>query len=306
MIRAIIFYFSGTGNTERVVGMLKDSLHREGVHVDCSRIDRCLRDGVMPDISGYDAVGIGYPVFAFNVPEPVEHFVRRLPGAEGKPVFVVKTAGEPFVFNQTSSHCIGRMLSRRGYEITYEANFLMPYNILFRYPDAVVKQLCRLAERLAEKMASDLASGVRAKPRYNPLLVLISAVMRIQQPGARLNGKLQRAAKACVRCGKCVRECPMGNIRMTDKGVKFGWQCTMCMRCVMYCPMGAVKAGIIEPLAVRGGYDFDRIIHDPDIADRYIEHCDKGFFRHFKQYVREVTALTGENEDRRRMDEAAR
>jgi flavodoxin/ferredoxin len=293
--RVIIFTFSGTGHTEIVAGMLRDALRAQGVHVDCRRIDRCVSEGAVPDLAGYDAVGIGYPIYAFNAPRTVESFARMLPKAAGKPVFVLKTAGESFVFNSTSSYGIHWLLMRKGYDLRYERLFLMPYNIVFRYPDGVVKQIYTLSKRLAGKMAADIIHGVANRPRYNPLLLLVSLILRIQMPGARLNGRLMRAGKGCSGCGQCARECPAGNIRIDDGRVRFGWNCVMCMRCVMYCPRGAVKAGLLERWAVRGGYDFERILTDPAVADRYIEHCEKGFFRYFKRYVRETEKLIGED-----------
>ena len=297
MKRIIIFYFSGTGHTEIVAEMLTEALHSQGIHVDCHRIDRCLAEGRLPDTVGYDAVGIGYPVYAFNVPRTVEGFVRMLPKADGKPVFVFKTAGEPFRFNNTSSYFIHGQLRRRGYDLAYERLFLMPYNIVFRYPDGVVKEIYILSERLAGKMAADIVGGVENRPRYNPLLILISLVMRIQFPGARINGRLMRAGKTCNQCGKCVRECPAGNIRMDQGRIRFGWRCVMCMRCVMRCPRGAVKAGVLEHWAVRGAYDFKGIVGNPAVEADYIEKCRQGFFRHFKKYVRDTEALVSETEE---------
>lgn len=291
MKRVIIFCFSGTGNTEQVMAMLRDALHREGVHADCARIDQCVRSGVLPDISGYDAIGIGYPIFAFNVPGPVEAFVKMLPCGGGKPVFVFKTAGEPFAFNRTSSYFIHRKIARRGYDLAYERLFLMPYNIVFRYPDAVVSQIYTLSEKLAGRMAADIVRGVENRPRYNPFFTAVSWIMRIQQPGAALNGKLMRATKACNGCGKCVRECRTGNIRMEKGKIRFGWKCAMCMRCIMFCPQGAVKAGLLEPWAVRGAYDFKRILNDKNVPQDYIQSCKKGFFKYFQKYVSEVEAL---------------
>lgn len=291
MKRVIIFYFTGTGHTEIVAKMLKEALHNQGVHVDCHRIDRCLGEGILPDVAGYDAVGIGYPVYAFNVPRTVEGFMRMLPRG-GKPVFVFKTAGEPFMFNNTSSYFIHGQLKRRGYDLTYERLFLMPYNIVFRYPDEVVKEIYTLSEQLAGRMAGDIVRGEEYRPRYNPLLLLISLVMRIQFPGARLNGRLMRAGRDCNLCGKCVRECRAGNIRIDGGRVRFGWRCVMCMRCVMLCPKGAVKAGLLERWAVRGAYDFKGIAGNPAVEGDTIKKYKKGFFGHFKKYVREVEALT--------------
>jgi formate hydrogenlyase subunit 6/NADH:ubiquinone oxidoreductase subunit I len=81
------------------------------------------------------------------------------------------------------------------------------------------------------------------------------------------------------------------NIHLKNGKIKFGWKCTMCMRCIMYCPQKAITAGLIEPLAIHGAYDFKRILNDSSIPSDYILNCKKGFFKHFRKYAREIEAL---------------
>ncbi len=288
----IIFYFTGTGNTEEVLGMLTRALNAENVKTDCMRIDCCTINNNTLDINGYDAIGIGYPVLAFNAPEMMEQFLKRLPAAEGKPAFIFKTSGEPFFTNNASSLGIDRLLKKRGYRLFYERHFIMPYNIGFRYPDEIVRQLYILAEKLSIKTARDLANDISCPPSYNPAAILISLLLRIEWPLARLNGRMYGVDRSCSRCQKCVKECRAGNIRLEDGRIKFGWKCMMCMRCVMYCPRGAVKAGLISGLALRGPYDFKQIMNNPAIREDAIQNCNKGFFKYFRKYIRKMEALT--------------
>lgn len=290
MEKVIIFYFSGTGNTEEVLSMLANALDYEGVHSDCYAIDDCIRNGNIPSISDYDSVGIGYPIYAFNVPSIVAAFIKKLPRADGKPLFVFKTAGEPFLLNHASSYYIFLHLRKKGYIFNYERHFLMPYNIIFRYNDEVVKQIYLLSQKLAQKMASDLSKGITHEPNFNPAIVFVSLIFRIQWIGAAINGRLQRTGNSCSLCQKCVKECKTDNIRLEHGKIRFGWNCTMCMRCIMYCPQKAIKAGILEPWAIRGAYDFKRILSDASIPNDYIQKCNKGVFRYFKKYVRETEA----------------
>lgn len=53
---------------------------------------------------------------------------------------------------------------------------------------------------------------------------------------------------ACTRCGICMRVCPAGNIRLTDR-ITFGDQCKVCYACIHNCPQNAIhlpdeKSGI--------------------------------------------------------------
>lgn len=289
---AVIFYFTGTGNTQEVLLMLVRALDMEGFKTDCLQIDNCTAKSNTLDFAKYDAIGIGYPVWAFNAPEVVERFLKTLPRAEGKPAFIFKTLGEPFFANDASSFRIGRLLKKKGYRPDYERQFIMPYNIIFRYPDGVVRQLYALAEKLSIKTARDIANGVSSPPKFNFAAMLISFISLIHRPLSKLNGRMYTASAACSGCQKCVRECRSGNIRLEGGRIKFGWKCVMCMRCVMYCPRDAIKVGLINNLAVRGPYDFKRIMNDPAVQRETIQNCNKGFFKHFKKYVRQVEELT--------------
>ncbi len=292
MKSAAIFYFTGTGNTQEVLAMIKSAFYAEGIKTDCLRIDHCTISNNTLGVANYDAIGIGYPILAYNAPETVERFLMTLPPSDGKRAFIFKTSGEPFFINGASSFGISRILKKKGYVLNYERHFIMPYNIFFRYPDAVVKQLYTLAERLSIKLAQDIADGVSDPPEFNPIVVLVSLIMRIQRPLAKLNGRMYGTDAACNLCRKCVRECRVGNIRLDAGKIKFGWKCMMCMRCVMYCPQGALKAGLINVMALRGPYDFKRITEDPDVCGEAIQDCNKGFFKFFKKYVKEMEELT--------------
>ena len=49
--------------------------------------------------------------------------------------------------------------------------------------------------------------------------------------------------KTCIGCGKCVKNCPMNNIRLKDGKPIWGKKCTHCMACICYCPMEAIEYG---------------------------------------------------------------
>lgn len=53
-----------------------------------------------------------------------------------------------------------------------------------------------------------------------------------------------RHTNACVTCGKCMRNCPMQNIRADENGAPlWGNVCAMCLRCYHICPTHAIEYG---------------------------------------------------------------
>lgn len=84
-------------------------------------------------------------------------------------------------------------------------------------------------------------------------------------------------AKKCVRCMKCINECPENNIQYKDSKFRFGKNCCGCFRCSFNCPEGAIHIGMLDPMRVNGPYEFDR---DPGKA-KIGRFCRKAYKRYF-------------------------
>lgn len=57
---------------------------------------------------------------------------------------------------------------------------------------------------------------------------------------------------ACIRCGRCARNCPLANITLGNGKPQFGDNCTMCLRCYHICQHNAVQYG--KATAGKGQY----------------------------------------------------
>ena len=58
-----------------------------------------------------------------------------------------------------------------------------------------------------------------------------------------VNAKGYYAADGCVGCGRCVKLCPLNNIRLEGGKPVWGRKCTQCMACICGCPARAVEYG---------------------------------------------------------------
>ncbi len=281
-MKAIIYVFSGTGNTRIAAGKIACALGEQGIETDVADVRLPYE---VPSADGYDMVGLGYPVHAFNAPRIMRDFVRTLPETDGKRVFFFKTSGEPFKMNDSSSWLMYKILVKKGYVPGYEMHMLMPYNIMFRYKDPLVKQMylhtCAMCRLLAKEVAEEKFRELRFRKGTNAL----AAAFRIQWFGADVNSYLLGVnKKRCTGCGACARRCPSGNITVEDGRVKFDGKCTMCMCCAMSCPNNAVRPGFLGPWKVNGLYPFKKLSEDESIAADYVNADTKGYFRLFRKY----------------------
>lgn len=282
--RVLLYVFSGTGNTAFAAEALAQAFRQRGAEVVIRPVRLPLPEPAPP--GEWDLVGFGYPVHAFNTPRFFLRFVRTLPDAPGGRAFVFKTAGEPFHANSASSWPLVRLLRRKGYTVLQDRHLLMPYHILFRYPDGLARQMARHTRAMAAMMADQLLQGQAQRMRYLPWTAAVMLLFRLQWLGAWLNGPLIHVRRGrCSRCGRCVVRCPAQNISLRQGVPHFSHRCTMCMACATICPQDAVRPGFLTAWRVNGGYPYEALLHRPDPPEDYVSTA-RGYYALFRGYYR--------------------
>jgi multimeric flavodoxin WrbA len=71
--KALILYWSGTGNTEKVAHSIQQGLKEEGFKTDIVKIS----EGLEIDYFDYDLVSFGTPVYDGLPPKPVINFIKK-------------------------------------------------------------------------------------------------------------------------------------------------------------------------------------------------------------------------------------
>jgi len=72
-MRAIIVYWSKSGNTEKVALAIQEGLQEAGADVSLMRVE----DAEKVDLYGYDLVCIGFPSYRWSPPRPVDAFLNE-------------------------------------------------------------------------------------------------------------------------------------------------------------------------------------------------------------------------------------
>ena len=269
--------------------LLRDWEYNAGGRGICCQpaIDSSFMDLPSPD--GYQLVGIGYPVHAFNAPEIVERFARELKPSVHQDLFIFHTGGEGLHFNDTSSVRIRRIL-RKDFTILSERHYVMPYNMIFRHSDAMVKHMVTYMRKLVPLHVSSILAKRTEGMRLMPFSRIVSSVLRIEWLYAKLQGPTMRVGDSCTGCGLCARRCPMGNITMANGRPVFGRNCSLCVRCSFSCPVDAISIGLLNGWRVNGPYEVDRVMADQTIPDTIpIEKLP----RLYRKYYREADAMLG-------------
>lgn len=281
MANAVIYVFSGTGNTQKACELYKQEFENQGVDTTIYKIKAGFVD--MPNPNEYDCVGIAYPIHGFNAPKIVLDFARKMPESKqkNKKYFIVKTSGEPLKINNVSSIKLNSILKRKGYVTTSEYHYVMPYNMIFRHTDEMAYKMNFTLQALAPIEARDVLDGKEHILKKIPLGAFISWVVRIEHPAMKVNGRFFKVdANKCINCGMCAKNCPVGNIKIDKNGkFHFGGECLMCTRCSFNCPTDAFNIAMLNGWRVNGKYSFKMPVQKEE--NKHEWYCKRAYARYF-------------------------
>lgn len=288
-MKILICYFSGTGNTRKVVNKYVDSFVRCGCEVDTYKIEE---NNFTYNVDDYDYIGIGYPVHAFNAPSIILEFAKTLKEVKGKRVFIIKTSGEPLKLNNISSIKLKKILNQKGYDVTNEYHYVMPYNIIFRHTDNMAYKMWTTAQEVIPIDCKEILRNVPAELDSVFMGSFIAWLFRIEFWGGRFNGKRYKVNDNCIHCNKCVNTCPTHNITVENGEFHFGKNCIMCMRCSFFCPKSAIKIGLFEKWKVNGAYNFNNPNNYEDEVHK--KYCKKAYIKYFDRCNEKIATARGE------------
>ena len=269
-------YFTGTGNSKRVCLKAKEELEKRGHSLET--ID--VIDGEVFDLSNFDGLFIFYPIYGFNAPKPIIQYVKKIAKLEKElPCVIMKQSGEHLFWNNASSLYLTSLLKRRNIIVRNEYHYLMPYSFIFRHSDYMAYRMITTMNGL---LPLDLDDFLNQKDVHIKRFFFdrpFAFILRIQWWGGRFNGRFYKVEKnKCIKCQKCINECPAHNISLKDDKFKFGGKCLMCQRCIMYCPKHAIKVGMFNSWRVDEPYTFKEA---PYQKERHPNYCKKNYQKYF-------------------------
>ena len=289
-MNAILYAFSGTGNTMRICSLYKEEFEKNGVATTIYPVCADMTD--LPDPESYDLVGFAYPIHAFNAPAIMLDLARRIKAVSHKSFFILKSSGEPLRINNVSSLRFVGILRKKGYVLQSEYHYVMPYNMIFRHTDREAVKMWETAKALCPIEAREVLGGVRHTLPRVFLGRFPAWLFRIEHIAMRINGRFFRVrSNACILCHKCEKACPTHNIHIGEDGkFTFGKECIMCTRCSFHCPTDAFKIGILNGWRVNGAYPLDRPADaaTPEPKHHHGWYCKKAYARYYSDAEKKI------------------
>lgn len=239
----MILYFSGTGNSRRVAGHLGRMLDEQAKPL----VEVAGGKESVLALQEKETLGFVFPVYSWGPPPVVLEALERI-RIEGVPeyIYFVCTCGDD---TGKTADIFRKALARKGWTCAAGFSVTMPntYVCLPRF-DVDSRRLAGLKLKSMEGRLEFIASCVKARRHMTDCHEgifphLKSYLVRPLFNRYMTSPKAFRATEACISCGKCVKVCPMHNIRLVEGRPLWGSDCTMCLACYHHCPEHAVEYG---------------------------------------------------------------
>lgn len=251
--KAIIFYFSGTGNSRQIASWFSACAAEN--KVSCPTFDIASKDIAkhLQEIDSDSIIIIVSPIHGFNYPQITLDFIRNFPKGNNQVVLMNTRAGMK-IGNWITPGLTGvafflstYILKKKGYHIVGQIPFDMPSNWLSIHP-ALRKDAIRF---IYEKNHKSLQSHFNklytgeidfaSRKEVIQDLLISPIALAYYLVGRYFFAKSYYASLKCNHCERCIRECPVKAIRTINSRPFWSIKCESCMKCMNNCPLNAIE-----------------------------------------------------------------
>lgn len=233
----MVFYFSGTGNSQLAAKQIAAELDDELVSINA-----CLKEGKKKTFRSERPLVFVGPTYAWQMPKVMERWIWENKFEGNAHAYFILTCGGSV---GNAAAYAKKLCEKVKLQFCGLALVAMPNNYvaLSNTPDKAecVGMMEKAKERLSsltpliEKGESFPDAMISLKDRMNsgPVNTIYYALL--------VHDKGFAVTDACTSCGKCAQRCPLNNITMANGKPVWNGNCTHCMACIGGCPTEAIE-----------------------------------------------------------------
>lgn len=233
----MIFYFSGTGNSQLAAKMIAETTSDEMIS-----INNCLKKGKKNTFQSKKPLVFVTPTYAWRMPKVVEQWIDETDFAGNRNAYFVLTCDGS---SGNANAYAKKICKEKKMQFNGIASIPMPENYVAMFPTPS-EQECKNIVEAAKPAISKLAIQIQKGEKFpEPAIsfrdkILSGPVNGIYYP-LLVHDRGFNASSECISCGKCARRCPLNNIVMINGKPLWKGNCTHCMACIAGCPVEAIE-----------------------------------------------------------------
>lgn len=155
------------------------------------------------------------------------------------------------IFSGDGARAMTDLLEDIPFEVILAEHFRMP-NCISNLPFLRVKngdelkKILKKAEKRLGRACKALNENKRLLRGFHPVSRLLGLTQRpaFLKMEAKGMDQVSIDENLCSVCGRCVKECPAGNLYLENHQIRSKGICTLCYRCVNHCPRKAITVWI--------------------------------------------------------------
>ncbi len=231
MTKYQILVFSPTGNTLFLANKLKEQLNCEIINTK----------------SNCEHLIIMSSIHAFRIPKTLKKYINK-----PKKISLIAVGCNTSKINDAAGINILKYAKKNKIEIIKYKILAMPLTIVKKFNNNYSKKI--INESIKEITSISKTIEKKDIKKISLTSKLLAPIYYIENTFVKLFGLELKANKNCIKCKKCQKICPKGNIIVKDKP-KFKLKCMMCMSCVYNCPKKAIHPRISKFIEFKDGYN---------------------------------------------------
>lgn len=250
--KLVVYYFSGTGNSENVARWLANAAREKGMEASLNNIAKTDRLAILTPEAN-TLVAFISPIHGFNYPPVMLNFIFRFPKGQNN-VLLLNTRAGMLIGRWITPGLTGIafyfsaiILKLKGYSIRSMFPVDLPSNWISVHPGLNNRTVKYLHERNQEKVnrfARKVLDGGTDFCGIREIIqdLLISPIsLGYYFIGRFFFSKTYYASADCDNCGLCIKSCPVKAIKTVDNRPFWTFNCESCMHCMSYCPKKAIE-----------------------------------------------------------------
>ena len=252
MKKILILYFSGSGATKTIANFMIRIYNSDSLSDLCCAEAVRVEDAAHLDFNQYDAFIVGTPVYHGSPCKMIFDFFSHLAALdEPKPTFLYNSRG---MCSGNTNRILASHLVKKKFIVVLDRDYRSPASDgaliapfvkrFFEFEKDVKDKLRMDCVDFVTQLNCDSYKGYIPKFRFSSLINAPNKFI-----GRMITFKIHLHAQRCIKCSKCVKNCPHNAIGITDLGFPsiHSNKCENCYRCIHQCPNMALSLSKKRP-----------------------------------------------------------